>query len=136
MKKPERVELLIIIFLCTAIFIQGLIFINIGKDAAEPVENGSLAGSYIVTAYCPCSECTYPYTDGYFANGEKVSYPALAAPSTIPFGTRMYVPGYGVAEVKDRGGVITGNRLETFFLDHQQAKEWGVQELMIEVVGE
>ena len=43
-----------------------------------------------------------------------------------PFGTRMYVPGYGWGVVEDRGSAIKGkNRLDLFFKSHNRALEWG-----------
>lgn len=43
-----------------------------------------------------------------------------------PFGTRMYVPGYGWGTVEDRGGAIKGpDRLDLYFDSLEQAKQWG-----------
>ena len=138
----------------------GMLVLN-GMDAvAEPVENGSLAGSFvdpndepyciycdaaifrdqshsckrIVTAYCPCEKCCGKWSDGHFANGQEVSFPALATPPNIPFGTKISVPSYAVADVKDRGSAITGCRLDVYFPDHQQAVEWGRQTLIVEIL--
>ncbi len=49
-----------------------------------------------------------------------------------PFGTRMYVPGYGWGVVIDRGSAIKGpTRLDLYFESHQEALEWGRR--MVEV---
>lgn len=49
-----------------------------------------------------------------------------------PFGTRMYVPGYGWGTVSDRGGAIKGKRrIDLYFDDHDDAMEWGRQELEV-----
>ncbi|KKL03455.1 hypothetical protein LCGC14_2625970, partial [marine sediment metagenome] len=66
---------------------------------------------YTVTAYCPNECCCGRWADGYFANGEPVGGLAIAAPKSIPFGTVLFIPGYGTATVKDRGGSINGNNL-------------------------
>jgi 3D (Asp-Asp-Asp) domain-containing protein len=53
-----------------------------------------------------------------------------------PFGTEMIVPGYNNAEpvkVLDRGGAISGNRLDVFFPSHQQALNWGVRYIDVKV---
>jgi 3D (Asp-Asp-Asp) domain-containing protein len=43
-----------------------------------------------------------------------------------PFGTRMYIPGYGWGVVEDRGGAIKGeNRLDIFYNSHAEALQWG-----------
>lgn len=43
-----------------------------------------------------------------------------------PFGTRMWVPGYGYGVVEDRGGAIKGaRRLDLFIDSHRRARRWG-----------
>lgn len=43
-----------------------------------------------------------------------------------PFGTRMYVRGYGYGVVEDRGSAIKGaNRLDLYFDSHGDALQWG-----------
>jgi len=81
-----------------------------------------------VTAYCPCSKCCGQYADGITA--------FVAADKRHSFGTEMVVPGYSegrAVKVLDRGGAIKGNRLDVFFHSHQQALEWGVQYLDVQV---
>lgn len=52
-----------------------------------------------------------------------------------PFGTRMYVPGYGWGVVRDRGGAIKGpNRLDLFYDSHSDALEWGRKNVEVVVV--
>ena len=51
-----------------------------------------------------------------------------------PFGTRMYVPGYGYGVVEDRGGAIKGpNRLDIYYRSHSEALEWGRQHVKVEI---
>ncbi len=46
--------------------------------------------------------------------------------SYYPFGTRIYVPGYGWGTVEDRGSAIKGPaRIDLFFSSHQKALQWG-----------
>ena len=43
-----------------------------------------------------------------------------------PFGTRMYIPGWGWGVVEDRGGAIKGpNRIDLYFNSHSEALQWG-----------
>lgn len=45
-----------------------------------------------------------------------------------PFGTRLYVPGYGYGVVEDRGSAIQGpKRLDLYYRSHGDALEWGRQ---------
>lgn len=73
----------------------------------------------------------------------RVLLPWKAVPKTgtiaadtdyYPFGTRMYVPGYGWGVVKDRGGAIKGpDRVDVFFTSHARTEKWGRQTLMVEI---
>jgi len=99
-----------------------------------------LRRQFIVTAYCPCRKCCGPKACGVTASGAPVSANAghfVAADRTIPFGTRICVPGYagGVAvPVLDRGGAIRGNRLDLFFSTHKAASKWGRKTLTVEII--
>jgi peptidoglycan hydrolase-like protein with peptidoglycan-binding domain/3D (Asp-Asp-Asp) domain-containing protein len=50
------------------------------------------------------------------ADGTKVYSGMLAAPWTYPFGTKIFIPGFGLGTVHDRGGAIVsaGNRNQTY----------------------
>jgi hypothetical protein len=51
-----------------------------------------------------------------------------------PFGTRMYIDGYGYGTVEDRGGAIKGpNRLDLFYRSHSEALQWGRQQVMVRI---
>lgn len=87
-----------------------------------------------VTAYCPCRICCGKHADGVTACNHRIR-PGdvfVAADKSISFGTEMKIPGYNAnrpVEVKDRGRLIVGNRLDVFMHSHQQAKQWGCREL-------
>jgi 3D (Asp-Asp-Asp) domain-containing protein len=105
-----------------------------------------------VTAYCACQKCCgwkqnwlgMPVFSsgslagvrkkvGVCADGTKARRGTIAADTDFyPFGTQIYVPGYGVGAVHDRGSAIKGmHRLDLFFRSHDDAKEWGRQELTV-----
>lgn len=51
-----------------------------------------------------------------------------------PFGTRVYVPGWGYGRVEDRGGAIRGDaRLDLFFKRHARALQWGRRKVPVRV---
>jgi hypothetical protein len=51
-----------------------------------------------------------------------------------PFGTRMYVPGYGYGVVEDRGSAIKGpRRLDLYFDSHSEALFWGRRRVAVEI---
>jgi len=51
-----------------------------------------------------------------------------------PFGTRMYVPGYGWGTVEDRGGAIKGpDRIDLYFDSHDEALQWGRRKVRVTI---
>ena len=51
-----------------------------------------------------------------------------------PFGTEMYVPGYGWGVVEDRGGAIKGpEHIDVFFRRHSRTEEWGRKHVVVEI---
>ncbi len=106
-----------------------------------------------VTGYCHCGPCcgwkrnwrgqpVYAYGPhkgqrkdvGITASGTRVRPGTIAADTDIfPFGTVMYVPGYGYGVVEDRGGAIKGHKIDLYFRSHQRALEWGRQRKQVNV---
>ena len=53
--------------------------------------------------------------------------------SRYPFGTIMYVEGYGYGRVEDRGAAVVGEHIDLFFLTHCQARAWGKKNMTVKV---
>ena len=102
------------------------------KPPSEAVaqKTGSL---WRVTAYCPCEKCCGEFADGITASGAPAVGHIIAAPPEIPFEKIVFIEGYGYAVVRDRGGAIKGKRLDVLFPTHQQALEWGVKYLRLDL---
>lgn len=87
-------------------------------------ESGTYLGSYVVTAYCGCSKCCGK-SDGITASGTKATAGrTVAAPSSLAFGTEIIIDGHTYV-VEDRGGSISGNRIDIYFSSHQEALNYG-----------
>ena len=86
-----------------------------------------------VTAYCGCEKCCGSHADGITASGYKLQDgdKVIAAPKSFAFGTKICIPGYGLASVEDRGGAITGNRIDVYFHTHEEALQWGRRNLVV-----
>lgn len=107
----------------------------------------------LTTGYCPCRECcgwkrnwygkpVIAYGPnkgdakavGITASGAPAKHGTIAADTSIfPFGTVMYIPGYGYGVVEDRGGEIKGYHIDLYHSSHQSALEWGKQRKEVEV---
>jgi len=63
---------------------------------------------------------------GITADGSKAKKGTIAADiKKYPYGTKMYVPGYGWGEVHDIGTTIKGEHIDIFFTDIDNAMAWG-----------
>jgi len=69
---------------------------------------------------------------GITSDGSKAKRGTIAADiSRYPYGTKMYIPGYGWGEVHDTGSAIKGDHIDLFFSDEKDAKKWGRQYLNV-----
>lgn len=68
---------------------------------------------------------------GVTASGTETRHGVVAAPPEVPFGTELYIPGYGPAVVEDRGCAIQGRRLDVWMPTRDEANAWGRQTLLV-----
>jgi len=72
---------------------------------------------------------------GITADGTQAKHGTIAADTRLyPFGTKMYVPGYGWGEVHDVGTAIKGNHIDVFFSDRDDALQWGRKYLKVVIL--
>ncbi len=76
-----------------------------------------------------------PKEVGVTASGSTVHKGTIAADTRYyPFGTVMYIPGYGYGRVEDRGGAIKGpNKIDLYFSSHKKARNWGRKKCSVKV---
>lgn len=99
----------------------------------------------LTTGYCACGSCCGWHRNwfgrpvyssgslagqrkavGVTASGTKARRGTIAADTRLyPFGTVMYIDGYGYGRVEDRGGAIKGDHVDLYFRSHEEALEWG-----------
>lgn len=82
----------------------------------------------VATAYsASCAGCS-----GMTAIGRRAGHGIVAVdPSVIPLGTRLFIPGYGVAIAGDTGGAIRGNRIDLGFDSSREAVEFGRRDVTV-----
>ncbi len=72
---------------------------------------------------------------GMTSSGSKARKGTIAADvSLFPYGTQMYVPGYGWGEVQDTGSAIRGNHIDVFIPEEKDAIAWGRKFLDVTVI--
>lgn len=113
---------------------------NTSRSENTSSSNSSLASSsstvkvFKVTAYCSCSKCCGTHANGYTSSGTKATAGrTVAAPSNLAYGTKLNINGKTYV-VEDRGGAISGNRIDIYVDSHSQALDWGVKYLPVEVL--
>ncbi len=76
---------------------------------------------------------------GTTATGTRVHVGTIAVdPAQIPFGTRLYVPGYGYGIARDDGPAIGPGRLDLWLPPaHECAASyaWGMRRVTVEILG-
>ena len=104
-----------------------------GSSLPRTTGGNSSGTIYKITAYCPCSKCCGKAT-GRTASGTKATPGrTVAASSKYAFGTKLNIGGH-IYTVEDRGGAITGNKIDIFVGSHAEALQWGVRYLPVSVV--
>ncbi len=106
-----------------------------GTYPSMPISRGGEAIPYSKvikvksTAYSPTGGRTTAYT----ATGRKAvrnpdGYSTIAVdPTVIPYGTKLFVQGYGFAIAADCGSAIKGNFIDVFFDTKREALNWAVK---------
>ncbi len=85
-------------------------------------------------------ESTAYYGHGITASGLKpVRNPdgisTIAVDSdVIPLGTKVYVPGYGLAIAADTGGAIKGNIIDVYLNTHEECISWGRKQVTVQIL--
>lgn len=108
------------------------------ETTTEPIETTTEPQTktmlVVATAYCSCTKCCGK-SDGITASGKKAkaNHTIAVDKNVIPLGTKVLINGKQyVAE--DTGSAIIGNRIDIYFDSHEQALEWGRQQIEIEVL--
>lgn len=86
----------------------------------EPEQKLVYAGDYYITGYDLCYSCCGK-TDGITASGAYATVGrTVAASREFAFGTRLYIEGIGERVVEDRGGAISGSRIDVLCNNHDE----------------
>lgn len=113
--------------------------ISRGEEETEEITDKYIAVNAIVTAYAPYDNKSGICNDGTpdtTATGTKPKYGTLAAdPKRIPYGTQIYIAGYGFGVVEDTGSALRNDkeniRIDVFMNTYEEAMEWGKKEITI-----
>jgi len=84
------------------------------------------------TGYSPGPRSCGKYANGWTALGIRAQYGVVAVdPKYIPFGTRLYVEGYGYAIAADTGRAIKGLKIDLCHPTHEKALKVGRKKVRV-----
>lgn len=82
-----------------------------------------------------CEATAYTHTGNPTATGIMPYVGVVAVdPRYIPLGTKMYIPGYGVAVAADTGGAIVRNIIDVFFNTERECINWGRRNVQVYIL--
>lgn len=88
---------------------------------------GSTTMSVLATAYC---------LRGTTATGSRVSQGTVAVdPQVIPLGSWLKIPGYGLGQALDTGGMIRGSHIDLWMSSCSEAIRWGARVVQVQLLG-
>lgn len=92
----------------------------------QELEKSSL-GTFLITAYCPCHECSEGYGSkiAWQRAGHKFARPyhtIAVDKNIIPYGTKVKIEGYGdtIFVAEDCGGKVKGMHVDVFKSTHSE----------------
>lgn len=107
------------------------------------IRKGMAMSVYTPEGYKRYTKKLYAHASAYVATGNRtaiglVPYEGIVAvdPRIIPFYTKMYIPGYGIAMAGDTGGDMIGHRVDLFFNDYHRAIQWGRRDIEIYILAD
>ncbi len=89
-------------------------------------------GTYTLTAYCPCYECSEGYGH-HTSSGAWATEGRTVACNSIPAGTRLVINGHEYV-VEDTGGGLGSSKIDIFFECHEDTEEFGLQKADVYIV--
>lgn len=105
-------------------------------DGIQTVSESGLTylGTWTATAYCPGPCCCGEYASGYTASGTLATEGRTVACNSLPFGTQIYIEGYGYYIVEDTGWSPYEPWLDVFFSSHDAALAFGLRDVEVYMV--
>ncbi|AXN37111.1 peptidoglycan-binding protein [Peribacillus butanolivorans] len=87
------------------------------------------------TAYtADCQGCSGTTATGIDLKANPNTKVISVDPSVIPLGSKVYVEGYGYATAADTGSAIKGNKVDIFIPNEQDAINWGVKNVKLQIL--
>ena len=119
-----------VFFVVMFMFLANMLFVNNLK-----------AEVFKATAYCSCVKCCdKDPSDKWFgitASGKRAKWGTIAVDrKVIKLGSKLRIDGFPdtIFRAEDVGGAIKGNHIDVWFPSHKEALQFGVQDIVVQVV--
>lgn len=113
------------------------------EPEAKVIRKGMAMSVYTPEGYKRYTKKISAHSTAYVATGNRtaiglVPYEGIVAvdPRVIPFYTKMYIPGYGIAMAGDTCGDMIGCNIDLFFADYHRAIQWGRRDVEVYILAE
>lgn len=113
------------------------------EPEAKVIRKGMAMSVYTPEGYKRYTKKMRAEATAYVATGNRTSiglvpYEGIVAvdPRVIPYYTKMYIPGYGIAMAGDTGGDIVHHRIDVFFNSYNKAIQWGRRHVDVYILAE
>lgn len=113
------------------------------EPETKVIRKGMAMSVYTTEGYKRYTKKISAHASAYVATGNRTSiglvpYEGIVAvdPRFIPYYTKMYIPGYGIAMAGDTGGDMVHHRVDLFFNDYHRAIQWGRRDVDIYILAD
>ena len=113
------------------------------EPETKVIRKGMAMSVYTPEGYKRYTKKISAHASAYVATGSRTSiglvpYEGIVAvdPRFIPYYTKMYIPGYGIAMAGDTGGDMVHHRVDLFFNDYHRAIQWGRRDVDIYILAD
>lgn len=96
---------------------------------------------FTATAYCSCKQCCDKDPSdkwyGITATGKRAKWGTVAVDKeVVSLGSKLVIEGFPdtIFMAEDVGGAIKGKHIDLWFPSHSEAKEFGVQKIVVKFV--
>lgn len=105
------------------------------RENTVSTSRGVMRYARVITMHASAYIATDGNGDGITATGIPATRGVVAVdPDVIPLGTRLFIPGYGMAIAADTGGAIVGNRIDLVMDSYGEAMNFGRQSVDVYVL--
>lgn len=115
---------------------------NVTLEGEDTKVSMTPLGRFEATAYCPCEICSEQWSQPAELKKTAIGVGAYQGntiavdPEVIPYGTKLYVEGVGTFIATDCGGAIKGNKLDIYFVNHEDTGKFGRKQVNVYQINE